>query len=67
MKAETKRRINLALLNAAEFIRQHGEIGLSPEDVGEVDEKGLELYSKACDKAFVIIEKIAERYLDEKN
>lgn len=51
MKNKTRERTALALENAAEFIRGHVEAGLSPEDVDEVNEKGLEEYRKACIRA----------------
>ena len=62
MKKETKERIKLALLNDAEMIRGHVEEGLSPEDVGEKSEKGLNEYTKACEKACKMIEKLADKY-----
>ncbi|MDV3768124.1 hypothetical protein CMU26_01020 [Elizabethkingia anophelis] len=61
MKVETIERTALALSNASEFIRQHGEVGLSPEDVNEEDEKGLMEYIKACERAAKMIDKLAEK------
>ena len=63
MTNETKNRMNLALLNAAEFIRGHVEVGLDPEDVSEVDEKGLQEYAKASERAFKMITTLANRYI----
>lgn len=63
MTGQSKQRLNLALLNAAEFIRSHVETGLQPEDVGEDDEKGLSEYHKACQKAADKITKLADKYV----
>lgn len=63
MKLETKRRTYNALTTAAEMIRQHVELGLMPEDVGEKNENGLKEYAKACERAQRLIENLAKRYI----
>lgn len=62
MTNKNKERLALALHNAAEFIGQHGEVGLSPEDVDEEDEEGLQEYIKACNRAHKLITTLAKRY-----
>ncbi len=62
MKAETKRRMRLALLNASEMIRGHAEVGIFPEDVSEDDEKGLYEYVKACERVSKMIERLSYKY-----
>lgn len=61
MKTENKQRVILALRNASEMIRQHVEIGLSPDDVNEEDEAGLREYEKACERASKLIESLAKK------
>jgi len=61
MTKQTRERTILALFNAAEFIRQHTEVGLFPEDVGEVNERGLREYDKACKRAAKLIESVVNR------
>lgn len=63
MKKETRDRTRLALLNAAEMIRGHVEWGgIFAEDIGEVDEDGVQEYAKACERASKLIETLANRY-----
>ncbi len=62
MKKETKARIRLALLNAAEMIRGSTEVGLWPEDVDEETEEGLDKYREATQKAAKLITTLAKRY-----
>jgi hypothetical protein len=62
MKKENRKRLKCALDNAAEMIRGHSEVGLSPEDVSEVDEAGLREYVKATQRAFKMITTLANKY-----
>ena len=62
MTDKNKLRLNLALMNASEIIRGHVEVGIDPEDLGKLDESGLEEYSKACERACKLIEKLAKKY-----
>lgn len=62
MKEKTKERMRLAILNAAEMIRGHVEIGLFPEDINENDEEGLKEYGKACIRVSRILDKLSNRY-----
>ena len=66
MTDKNKQRMRLAILNAAEFIRGHVECGLSPEDVNEDDEKGLEEYHKACLRVEKILNTIHNKYVNKK-
>ena len=52
----------LACINASELIRGHVESGLYPEDVNELDEKGLEEYSIACARIAKKLDKISLKY-----
>ena len=62
MTPKNKERLALALDNAAEMIKGHVEGGLFPEDVGEENHKGLQEYTKACNRAFKMITTLANRY-----
>lgn len=62
MTDRNKERLNLALLNAATFISNHGEVGLNPEDINEDDEKGMMEYAKACERASKLITTLAKKY-----
>lgn len=62
MTPENKIRLKRALNNAAEMIRSHAEVGLSPEEVGEVDYKGLQEYVKATQRAFKMITTLSNKY-----
>ena len=62
MTDKNKKRLNLALLNAAEMIRGHVEIGIEPEEIDELDDNGLAEYQKACFRAFKLIETLAKKY-----
>lgn len=62
MKTENKQRLCLALHNAAEMIRGHAEVGLSPEDVAEKEESGVYEYAKACERAAKMITTLANKY-----
>ena len=55
-------RLCLALNNAAEMIRGHAEVGISPSDVNEEDEKGLKEYVKSCERAAKCIERLSKKY-----
>lgn len=66
MKEDTKRRLNMALTTASEYIRSMGEVGVQEgeyELYGEEDEKGMEEFFKACEKASKMIEKLSNKYL----
>lgn len=65
MKVENRKRLNMALLNAAEMIRGHVEVGLFPEDVSESNQEGLEEYRKATIKASKMIETLAKELLEK--
>jgi predicted transcriptional regulator YheO len=62
MNAKAKERMRTAAENAAEMIRGHAEVGLQPEDVNELDEKGLMEYNKACERVAKYLNKLAEKY-----
>ena len=62
MTDKTKLRMVAAAENAAEMIRSHVEVGLEPEDVNEVDEKGLKEYQKACNRVALMLADIANKY-----
>ncbi len=62
MTPENKKRLKNALSTASELIRGHGEVGLSPEDVGEKDQKGLDEYIKATGRAAKMITTLANKY-----
>ena len=62
MTQENKERLKSALENAAEMIRGHAENGLFPQDVGEISEKGLNEYVKACNRAYKQILNLAKKY-----
>lgn len=62
MTIKNKERLHLALLNAAELIKSHSEVGLEPDDVSESDEDGLEEYGKACNRAAKLIMTLAKKY-----
>jgi len=62
MTKENKKRLKVALDNAAEMIRGHVEVGLFPEDVNEKDQEGLMEYAKATERAFKMITTLANKY-----
>jgi len=62
MTGETKRRMNLAALNAAEMMRGHAEVGFIPNDIGELDEYGVIEYGRACERIALQIDKLAKKY-----
>lgn len=62
MTNKTKERMYEAITNASEFIRCHVEAGLSPEDVNELDENGLNEYQKACERVSKYLDNLAKKY-----
>lgn len=62
MTDENRKRLAMSLDNASEFIRQHVESGLEPEDINESDEEGLESYKKACYRASKLIDTLSKKY-----
>jgi len=62
MKTETRQRLYNALTTAAQMIEEHIDGGLEPDDVGEIDEDGLEEYNKACFKASKMIMGLSKKY-----
>lgn len=62
MTLENKRRLHDALNTASELIRGYVETGLTPEDVNEEDEAGLDEYVKATERAAKMITTLANKY-----
>ena len=62
MTKEYKKRIKLALENAADMIYHSIESVSEPKDVNEIDQKGLERYEKACIHAAKRIKTLANQY-----
>lgn len=62
MTKQSYERNYLAALNAAEMIRGHVEVGISPEDVCETDKQGLREYHKACKRVASKLETLANKY-----
>lgn len=65
MTNKTLERMALAAANAAEMIRQHVEVGLTPDDVDEDDDDGLMQYSKACEKIAKHLKKLSNMYVNK--
>ncbi len=62
MKIETKKRTYNALTTAAQMIEDYLQGGADPEDVGEIDEKGLREVQAANLRAAKLIMTLAKRY-----
>lgn len=62
MTKKNRQRTFRALTNAAELIRGTIEGGVSPDEIGEEDEKGLEEFRKATDRAYRLIMTLAKKY-----
>lgn len=66
MTKETRRRMYDAYTTAAELIRGAIEVGWFPEDVGEIDESGLEEVVKAYNRVHDKLLKLADKYKPSK-
>ena len=62
MTDRNRERTYAALTNAAELIRGTVEGGVSPDEIGEDDEAGLQEFRKAADRAYRLIMNLAKRY-----
>ncbi|MCD8403899.1 hypothetical protein [Tenacibaculum finnmarkense] len=62
MTKKNRQRFYSALTTAAALIEQHAGGGNEPDDLDEEDEKGIDEYQKATDRAAKLIMTIAKRY-----